>query len=206
MDELTNPLDRLWTFKEDRVYLLIAIARSKENSDVRATAQPTMRKVVESSQELSDKVEQLAHATKRFDQIYRLYATVNGRNTKDAAHFLQKEMLDARREMEKSGQMSSLLERVDHEWKSILHQPRCRDEKRFLFDLDTPSPEVRHDLQFRLADHTQVEYVQETPNGWHIITEPFNFTEIEDFDSNRGRFKGKECERKPDDMIFLGFL
>lgn len=207
MDENTiNALDHIWNFTPERMYMLVAIARSKENEDVRATDQPTMRKMVENRDELEDKIEQLQHAADRFEQDYRLYATVNGRNARDGLHFLQKEALDATRKGEKSKETPRLLKRVDHKWKSILHEPRCRDEKRFLWDVDDASPEARTSTQQTLEQHTEVIWTQETPNGWHIVTEPFNFTAVDAFEPAENTFHGFECERKQDDMVFLGFL
>jgi len=206
MDETDtiNALDHLWNFTPERMYMLVAIARSKENEEIRATNQPTMRKMVEDREELEDKIAQLSHATSRFDNQYRLYGTVNGRNARDGLHFLQKEALDATRKGEKSKETPRLLKRVDHKWKSILHETRCRDEKRFLWDIDDPSEEARDKIQDSLRGMSIL--TRETPNGWHIITTPFNFTNIEEYDAEEGTFHGFECERKQDDMVFLGFF
>lgn len=190
-------LDTLWTFKPERVYMLVAIARSKENDEIRATDQPTMRKIVEDEDEIDDKIEQLEHATSRFENDYRLYGTVNGRNTRDALHQLQKNSLDwIRRANEGSEGHVDLMKRVDHEWKSILHKPPQRDQKRFLWDIDDPSKESFKAMQRLLRGVTILS--QRTPNGWHIVTAPFNYTELDT--------DGIEVERKPDDMIYLGFL
>jgi len=204
--DIIDALDNVWNFTDKRVYMLVAIARSKENDSVAATSQPTMRKVVEHRDELRDKLEQLRHATSRSEQRYRLYATVNGRNARDALHFLQKEALHAVRKREKSGETPRLLKRVDHEWKSILHQPRCRDEQRFLWDIDDTSPQARSSIRNSLTQHTEVSMTAETPNGWHIVTAPFNFTEVGEYDEANDTFYGFECERKTDDMMFLDFL
>jgi len=203
-DELLDTLDELWTFTDERCYMLIAIARSKENEEIQATDQPTIRKLIEDRDELEDKLDQLQHACSRFPQRYRLYGTINGRNARDALHLLQKESLNWLRESEKSGETPTKLKRIDHEWKSMLHRPKCRDQKRFLWDLDTTSKSTCATLQKATEAHHIM--TQETPNGYHIITEPFNFNEIEGFDPEANEFHGRECERKNDDMIFLGFI
>lgn len=199
-------LDSLWDFTDERVYMLVAIARSKENEDVNATDQPTMRKVVEDRDEVDDKLEQLRHAASRFDQTYRLYATVNGRSVRDALLFLQKESLDAIRRSEKSGEPPHMLKRVDHEWKSILHQPRCRDQKRFLWDIDTLDRDAPLLVKDRLRGKTTVIYEQQSPNGWHIVTEPFNFNEVRGYDQEEDTIDGFPVERKRDGMVYLDFL
>lgn len=206
MSYRSEQLGDLWTFTPERVYLLVAIARSKENEDVRATDQPTMRKVVENRDELQDKLDQLEHATSRFPHEYRLYATVNGRNAWEAYAALQKEMVKAQNESRKSGQPPRLLKRIDHQWKSILHQPRCRDEKRFVWDLDTPKGNIRDMLKADLSMHTDIVWTTATPNGFHIVTEPFNFNELGWFVPEKQEYRGYECERKNDDMVFVDFI
>jgi hypothetical protein len=190
-------LDTLWTFKPHCVYMLLAIARSKENEEVRATDQPTMRKVVEDEAEIDQKIEQLSHATSRFDNDYRLYGTVNGRNTRDALHQLQKNSLDwIRRSNEGSEGHTDMMKRVDHEWKSILHRPPQRDQNRFLWDVDDPSNGAFKAMERLLEGVTIIS--QSTPNGYHFVTAPFNYTDLDT--------DGIEVERKTDDMIYLGFL
>lgn len=189
-------LDHLWDFTDNRVYLLVAIARSKENDEVRATDQPTMRKVVENREELGDKIEQLQHATSRFPQEYRLYATVNGRNAKDALKTLQHELIELDRSLEQDPN-EARHKRIDHMWKSILHKPEQRDQKRFLWDVDTPNESAKRKMEELLEGMTVLQ--QDTPNGYHFVTVPFNFNRLEIPD-------WIEVERKNDDMIFLGFL
>jgi len=197
-------LEQLWTFTDERCYILLAIARSKENDNIQATDQPTIRKIIEDRDELENKIEQLKQATSRFDNEYRLYATINGRNARDALHLLQKESLDWLRKSEKSGQTPTKIKRIDHEWKSILQRDECRDEKRFLWDIDDPSEEALKEIRASLSDHRIMTL--QTPNGWHIITDPFNFTAIDEFDPDESEFHGYECERKNDSLTFMGFL
>lgn len=195
-----NILHDIWDFTPERVYLLVALARSRENEDIAATDQPAIRKVVEDEDEIGPKIAQLESAVAGTDLTYRLYGTVNGRNAREAMHFLQVEMLDALRESEKSGETAELLKRVDHEWKSILHQRRSRDETRFLWDLDSTGedPLAYTRQQIRGAGGEIIKTTM-TPNGWHVITEPFDHTNVELPDE-------LDVDHDSDDMVYLRYL
>lgn len=185
-------------FGPHRVYLLLAIARSKENDDIQATDQPTIRKVVENSDEIEDKLEQLEHATKRFPQDYRLYLTINARDITQAFFMFRQEMEQWMKNIA-FGNKNSMrnLKRIDHLWKSYLHKQGARDDKLFLFDMDDASESDASELEDLLSNETAVITTMETPNGYHIITEPFNYTEFE---------SEYEYELKKDGMTFLGYL
>ncbi len=194
-------LDDLWEFGSDRAYILIALARSKDNEDIRATDQPTIRKVVEDRDELERKIEELSHATKRFEHKYRLYGTVNARNTRDALFNFQHEMTNWLRKADMGDvDVRKNFKRIDHEWKSKLHQESCRDDKYFLFDLDDADEIDLYNMTQELErqDHAQILAQQESPNGWHVITTPFNYNELD--------VSTVDYELKKDAMVFLGFL
>jgi len=48
-----------------------------------------------------------------------------------------------------------------------------------------------------LNQHTSIKLRQKTPNGFHIVTEAFNFNELE---------TEIEYELKKDGMIFLSYI
>jgi hypothetical protein len=59
-------------------------AGSKEHDEYSSNTEPVIREVVEDATELRPKVEQLDHATGRFDARFRLYLSANARNTTTA--------------------------------------------------------------------------------------------------------------------------
>lgn len=184
-------------FGPDRAYIMMAIARSKENDEIRATDQPTIRKIIEDETEIGEKREQLEHAVSRFDNTYRLYLTINARSTTDAFFLFRQEQEQWLKNIA-FGNKNSLtnLKKIDHRWKSFLHKQPCRDDKLFLFDMDDATEEDADKLSADLAEETRILLKNPSPNGWHIITEPFNYTEFE---------SEHEYELKKDGMMFLGF-
>lgn len=182
-------------FGDERVYVLLAIARSKENKDISATDQPTMRRVVEDHDELEYKIKDLMHSVKEFDLNYRLYLTANARNVVDAFFILRQEMDHWMRNVYSGNKAShSNLKRIDHRWKSILQKKECRDDKRFIFDIDDASEEEMKEVLYNVEKYGDVIAELDTPNGYHILTEPFNYNEL-DIDV--------EYELKKDGLLFI---
>jgi len=200
--EIENALDELWDFDENRCHILMAIARNKENETTPST-EPNIRKIIETTNEIREKLLQLNHAISRFDNTYRLYASVNARNVQKAHRVLQKDMIDWSHEASTTGEAVTQMKRVDHEWKSILQKPHSRDETRFLWDIDTTDNDKISQIEEELTEHIIME--NPTPNGHHIITRPFNYTELSSFDEEHDKFYSADCELKKDDLMFVSY-
>ncbi|WP_415381754.1 hypothetical protein [Halosimplex sp. TS25] len=185
-------------FGGDRVYLLLAIARSKENENPGGADAPAIRKVVESEADLERKTAELAHATTRFEERFRLYLTVNARDALDATFALRRSMddwIEARLHGDEG--VRAKFKRVDSEFKSALQSDGCRDETNFLFDLDDATAADRDQLRSQLDGHTTVSLVRETPNGYHLVTEPFDYNRLE---------TDVAYELKTDGLVFVSYL
>ncbi|MDS0283321.1 hypothetical protein [Haloarcula onubensis] len=185
-------------FGPDRVYLLLAIARSKENTDGGASDSPTMRAVVEEAADLPDTVAQLEHSARRFDATYRLYLTVNARDALAATFELRRRM-DDWLEMRLHGDegVAAKFRRVDDEYRSVLQSDGCADDSDFLFDLDDASRTDAEELESDLTARTTVRLVRETPNGYHVVTAPFDYTEFE---------SDVPYELQTDGLLFLAYV
>lgn len=185
-------------FDEDRVYVLLAIARSKENEEHGSNTEPTMREIVDNREDLERKMEQLNHAVKRFDSEFRLYLSSNGRDSMKAFFQLRSEM-DNWVEMRLNGNegVKKKFKGVDSEFKSVLQKNQCKAETNFIFDLDEVSKDGMSNLKSDLEEFTEIRMVKETPNGFHIVTRPFNYNEL-DSDIN--------YELKKDGMIFVSYI
>ncbi|MCU4802499.1 hypothetical protein OB920_19220 [Halobacteria archaeon HArc-gm2] len=185
-------------FGPERVYLLLAIARSKDNEGLTASSEPVIREIVAEAEELPETVARLDHAVSRFEERYRLYLSVNARDTTSAL-FRLRERTDDWLEMRFHGDTDVLrkFKRVDSEFVSVLQSDACADETNFLFDLDDVSADEADAFADSLADSTTVLLRRETPNGFHVVTEPFDYTRLS---------AGVEYELKTDDMVFVGFV
>ena len=185
-------------FGPDRVYLLMAIARSKENPETSDGDRPVIREVVTDGAALSRNVALLDHAASRFDARYRLYCSVNARDVL-AATFELRRRIDDWLEMRLHGDedVTAKFKRIDSEYKSVLQSNGCADDSKFLFDLDDATASEADQLRAQLSAETTVELVRETPNGYHLVTTPFNYTQ---FGSDI------EYELKTDGMLFLSYI
>lgn len=193
-----EPFEEYCDFGPERVYLLLAIARSKDNPETSASSEPTIRAVVTERDELVETVERLDHAVRRFDRRYRLYLSVNARNA-TSAFFRLRERMDDWLEMRFNGNEEVLgkFERIDSEWKSVLQSDGCADDSNFLFDVDDASAAETDAFADRLAAETEVLLRRETPNGYHLVTAPFDYTDLT---------ADVEYELKTDGMVFASFV
>jgi len=194
-------LENYCSFSEERVYLMMAIARKKENPDITSSGEIVFREVVKNEKDISRKKEKLRNACKNYGgaEKFRLYFSVNARNT-EKAYFRFRERMNSWIEDKLNGQkdVSRKLKRVDNHWKSELQKPHSRDETFFLYDLDTEEYWARQELKQVLNKNTEIKLIKNTPNGTHFIVEPFNHTEMPEFDF--------DVERHNDRMFFLEYL
>lgn len=185
-------------FSENRVYILLAIARSKENEEHGSNTEPAMREVIEDGEDLRLKMEKLDHATISSDSDFRLYISANARDSMKAFFRLRSEM-DEWLQMCLNGNegVKKKFSRIDSEFKSILQKNECKDESNFIFDLDEASENEMSELKRDIEEFSEVRMVQETPNGFHIITRPFNYNKLE---------SSIDYELKKDGMIFVRYI
>lgn len=197
-ENLVSTLEDYCSFGDDRVYVLLGIARKKENEEYTSTSEPVIRKIVDDIDDVERKIEELDHAAERFESDFRLYVSANARNTMDA-FFTLREKSDDWLKMKLNGNkgVNKKFKRIDSEFKSVLQKHCCRDDTNFIFDLDDCQKEEADKLEGKLKQHASVKLRQKTPNGFHIVTEPFNFNELE---TEVG------YELKKDGMIFLSYI
>ena len=193
-----EPFAEYCEFGGDRVYLLVALARAKENEGTTSNAAPAIRKIVEEEGELARKAAELDHAAERFDERFRLYITANARDALKATFELRRSMddwLEGRIHGDEG--VRAKFRRVDREFVSTLQSDACRDETNFVFDLDDATAADRDALVADLRDHTETSLTRETPNGYHVVTEPFDYTELT---------TDIEYELKTDGLVFVSYL
>ena len=186
------------TFGPERVYVLMAIARPKENEDLTHGSAPVIREVVEDAEDLRRTVDQLDHAVSRFEATYRLYCSANARDVTTAFFELRRDT-DEWLEMRLGGNEEVLgkFRRIDSEFKSVLQRDTCRDGTTFVFDLDDATEADAETLRADLAEFTEIHMTRATPNGYHVVADPFNYNELA---------TDVEYELKTDGMIFLSYV
>jgi len=75
-------------------------------------------------------------------------------------------------------------------------QPSQRKTSLFLFDVDNEEGRDVMGEALCVIPNEYILYTYATKNGWHIITNPFNYTEIK---------LPKNCEFKKDALLLLSF-
>ncbi|MFP8958893.1 hypothetical protein ACLI4Y_19520 [Natrialbaceae archaeon A-CW3] len=163
-------------FGEYRTYILMAIARSTHNDDLSSNSEISYRKVIHDEDDIERAYTDLLALVGGHDYLFRIYLTVNARNTLKAYFNFREEMDGWIRDIFYGDEHAAeKLSRVDSYWKSALHRPEARDDRYFLFDLDDISDLERDEFLVQIP--TDVHTTVTTPNGYHVVTEPFNYTD-----------------------------
>jgi hypothetical protein len=156
------------------VHTILLIRRKKDGGHNRADYHAT--KCISRNQiEYDEYVRKLMQirSTMEDSSAYRVYASVNSRNLEKAIHHFKIEQI--------------ITDTYDHELRTrfyvdiwnrffgVVMEPKCSAEKNFLWDIDTEEGDDLEEFNAILTEHTSILHQYQTPNGWHIITEPFNY-------------------------------
>lgn len=205
-DELIETIEDYCEFDEHRVYLLMAIARTRENPQLTSNSEVVFLEVLKDEDDIDRKLRKLSCVTENYRDddgdplTFRLYLSVNARNTlKSYFNFLDKMNGWSKDMVYGDEAVDRKLKRVDQYWKSELQRDKAKDDSRFLIDVDTREIDTG-DLKQRLSTYTDVLQLRETPNGYHVITEPFNYTEMDYLQEH------DDIEVETDRMLFLEYL
>jgi hypothetical protein len=102
---------------------------------------------------------------------WRIYESINERDTEKAKRLLFHRMLDGLVNIEK----------IDSEWKSILQKHECRGSRKFLLDLDNcDNADFERVLSYLERQNVEVLERYESVNGFHVITDKFDCRELRD--------------------------
>lgn len=196
MSEDYDEVKEILNWGQKEVNILMAKSRKKENKDLTASDLGIHRSIVREKSEFKDCVNHLKNICGDKDQTYRLYVSVNSRDIVKGAKILQDELNESFYHIINGNEsMIKRLKKLDSEIKSIYQKNECRSSRNFLFDLDNTNKEDVETFIDRIDG--DIIFVKDTPNGHHIITEPFNYQE---------EFENMDVDRKTDGMMFLEYL
>lgn len=124
---------------------------------------------------------------------YRLYASVNARDIHKAERAFKMDMLTC--DFGDDVNKQFFWERLESKWASALMQPGSRMHGQSLFMLDVDGEGDVAELVLKWLSERGIDVVKQykTPNGWHVVTPPFNPTE----------FHIQGCEIKKDGLLLL---
>ena len=161
---MTNNIEK--TRKVDSVHLLLAIRRSKENEGQTHKDELCFREIIRDSEE--ETLQKIKSRISNLPGTWRIYHTVNARDTRKATKLLMHELLD---------HFEDQHYRVDSLYKKMLLQTACRKTKYFMLDIDNKDMDLAFGLPFGSFIPKAIE-IHESPNGWHVVVEPFNLSKF----------------------------
>lgn len=184
------------SWHDDKIsYLLMAIARDKENPHL--DEEIKSRRIVSDQEEIGDALEYFTRNFGDEKEDYRIYITVNPRDTVKA-YFNFLDTLNGWMKDKFYGEdgIDDKIKSISSEWKSEIHRPQNASDSLFLIDYDGDMTIVERFLS-SLKKETELHGVFQTPNGCHVVTDPFDYT---DFDHPT------MYEVKTSGMVFIGWV
>lgn len=170
-------IKNLFTPLSDGTRVVLLVYRSKEGG-FNNTHKRHLRKVITTnSEEFFKTIEELKEIKDKDERILRIYATVNSCDIKKAIRFFKQRQLD--RDYESEEHRNHFYIDVKNQFISSLMDESCRETKNFLFDLDDCDDRSYAQIYHRLKKQTEVIITYPTRNGYHIITKPFNFKDLD---------------------------
>jgi len=150
---------------KDKVHLFLALQRpSKQGVGCKAC----IRHVIKRDEEEELKV--FEAKIKAIGGEWRIYRTVNARDVNKAYKWFMKRMID----------YPERASCIDSIWRTALLQNDCKAEKYFMLDVDTEDNKKLDEAFERINEsgEWQIIWNIKSPNGYHIITRPFDTREV----------------------------
>ena len=163
----------------------MCIARRKFNEGITNSEEVVHRRVINNAEDIEFNVNYVYNLMEMEDLTFRVYLTVNAHDHISAFWDFQQEMKQMAKGLYNGDDgAETRISRLGSEWKSTLHKPRHRDEKKFQFDLDKVTKSECDEFVNRIEKvGAEVILIRETPNGYHVITNPFNYNKIDEWSS-----------------------
>lgn len=165
-------------FEDEHVYIVMAIARRKFNPEISNSNEIVHRRILTCEEDISGQVDDILALINRHELNFRIYLTVNPRDIVSAYHAFVQELVSWSESLYNGDSgVHTKMERISSEWKSTLHKQEHKADSLFLFDVDDVTEEKAWEFYRKLSEETDVVRFVETPNGYHFISEPFNYTQ-----------------------------
>ena len=179
--------EKLMNFSNNNVYMLFAITRKKNNKDVTKKDRVFYRVPVTSFESLPYDLELIRVMAKLSEMKTYIYISANARDTISAYDWVKRKFLEydilSLRNLMKSGQAPDFLpqlKRFDKLWYEALMQVTSKATDYFVLDIDTKGEVVLNEIRQIISKYNfkgyqaEIKLEQETNNGYHFITTPFD--------------------------------
>ncbi len=196
------------------VYVLLGVARKKDNAGITSSQEVVFREIIKGKDNIEKKCTKLVTQCKNYKNAddkgmnFYIYISVNGRDSRKGYMTFKNQMLKYEREILFGVDCHNQLKRVDSIWLSALMKPESRstNNRKFMLDIDTKDERaVTAIVGGCLAKvHPFPILKQETKNGWHYVTTPFNVKEFNDL--IEAETLQYICEVKTDALLFVEYI
>lgn len=188
------------SFGPNRLYLLLALARPKENEGITHNSIPMFREIISHEDKIESKYNKLKLLSENYNDgelKFRFYLSANARDLSKSFYLYQKELLEMQRHKQNGHEgITKKQKRLDQEWKSTLQKAGNKSDNYFIIDIDNEDESILENIKNGLEEETNAIECIKTPNGFHLITEPFDYTDADILNE-------EYIETKTDDLFFL---
>ena len=164
-------------------YVLLAVSRKKDTPEITNSQEIVFREVIKREEDIIRKYNKMkSYMTNYKDENgksfpFYLYVSLNARDSKKATFLLLNKIHKWLEEETDGVDRSAMFKKIHGHFYSALmtEASRTKHQRYFMLDIDTKSYDsianIRKELN-KIDAHICME--QETKNGWHFKTEPFN--------------------------------
>jgi len=202
--ELVNleKVEKLLDFSNDSVYIMILIARKKNNDMISNSKEIVMRKVIRSINSFRRQVNEFVAIANYKSEEFKLYISYNPRSPLKAYKLLKDCFntwdYDLTTEDGKDIAINKI-KKIDDQYISCLAKSPTK-KNYFMLDADEKGRLIDIGNIFTNLDR-QIEYIFETKNGYHILFKPCDTRLLmENIDKD-----SIDCELKKDDLLCIGY-
>lgn len=164
----------------DWLRVVLLIHRSKEWGANNKFKRHIKKIITTNSEEFFEAIRELKEIKDRDKRPLRIYASCNSRDINKAIRLFKEQQLA--NDYDPTEKHESFYIDIKNRFISCLMDKSCRAEKNFIIDLDWIDDRSFVQLLNIIEKRTEIILSYRTKNGFHIITEPFNYIEELDDD------------------------
>lgn len=200
-EDILSFLKQYCDFGPNRLYILLAMARPKENKNITHNSIPIFRELITKEEKITEKYNKLKLISENHREdgeklTFRYYFSANARDIDKAFYLYQKKLLEMQRDIHNGHTATQhKIKRLDKEWMSMLQKSGNKDDNYFIIDIDKSEKSILNKIYNGIEKETTIKECIQTPNGYHLITDPFN--------PNQNILDEEYIEIKKDDLFFL---
>lgn len=204
--EILDMLSNFCEFSDDRAYMITSMARPKENDEISHGSIPMFREIFTDEDSLRRKYAKIKTLGQNYISeegntlTFRIYFTPNARDTMSALHTFDKKITDFHENIYNGHEETKKkIRRMDKIWKSTIEKDKNKAESYFIIDIDTTEKDIFEKGKSEIQELTDIIHTRKSPNGYHILTEPFNPNKFDETDLS------EFGELKKDSLMFIGY-